>query len=155
VFEYFPEGGKVVQRFSSIRGLIQRGMILLFLTASVSGCQLPAFLTRGGSTATGSLTATSLPTKEVPPGTVNVYLQDYGFHPERLTIKAGTTVTWINRDPVFHTVTSDTNVFQSGMLAVGQAYSYTFDQPGTYPYYSKKSGGPGGEGMSGVIIVVA
>lgn len=138
-----------VQKFSLIPGWFLRGVILLFLTASVSGCQLPAFLTRGGSSATRT------PTDAVPSGQVNIFLQDYEFHPDRLTVKAGTTINWINRDPVFHTVTSDTGVFKSGLLAVGQMYSYTFDKPGTYPYYCEKSGGPGGEGMSGVIIVVA
>jgi plastocyanin len=40
------------------------------------------------------------------------------------------------------------------LLSVGQLFSFTFDEPGTYPYYCDNHGGPGGEGMSGVIIVV-
>jgi plastocyanin len=137
-----------VRRISSISEWVPRGILLLFLAASVSGCQLPAFLNRGGTS------ATKTPTDSVPSGQVNIYLQDYEFHPQRLTVKTGTTVIWINRDPVFHSITSDTGVFHSGLLAVGQAFSYTFAEPGTFPYYCEKNGGPNGEGMSGVIVVV-
>jgi plastocyanin len=123
-------------------------MLFLFLTVSLAGCRLPAFLTRGTS-------ATSTPTDSVLSGEVSIYLQDNAFHPQQLTVKVGTTVNWINRDPAFHSVTSDTGLFKSSLLTVGQMFSYTFDQPGTYPYYCEKSGGPGGKGMSGKIIVVA
>jgi plastocyanin len=88
-------------------------------------------------------------------GLVTINIQDNKFNPPEITVKAGTKISWINRDPVFHSVRSDTDIFQSGMLAVGQLFTYTFDTPGRYPYYSENSGGPGGEGMSGVIIVVA
>ncbi|MBN1439386.1 MAG: cupredoxin domain-containing protein [Anaerolineales bacterium] len=135
-------------RDSGIRTILLGAAVLILLGAGVSGCQLPAFLTGGGSS------ATKTPTDSIPSGTVNIYLQDYAFHPERITVKAGTKVTWINRDPVFHSVTSETGLFRSGLLAVGQAFTFTFEQPGTYRYYCEKSGGPNGEGMSGMITVV-
>jgi plastocyanin len=137
-----------VGRITPVSPWVSRGILLLFLAASVSGCQLPAFLNRGG------VSATKTPTDSVPSGQVNVFLQDYEFHPQKLTVKTGTTVTWINRDPVFHTVASDTGLFQSGLLAVGQTYSYTFDQPGTYPYRCESNSGPGGAEMRGEITVV-
>ncbi|MBN2086345.1 MAG: cupredoxin domain-containing protein [Anaerolineales bacterium] len=124
---------------------ILRGLAILIALAGLTGC-------RGQSGPSPDGTGT--PTSDVLSGKVTVTIQEYEFHPDRLTVKAGTTVSWINRDPVFHTVVSDTGLFQSTMLAVGQMFSHTFDNPGTFPYYCEKDGGPGGEGMSGVITVV-
>lgn len=136
-----------MQRNHPIAKIFLRGMAILILIASLSGCNQLLFPSPGTS-------GTGTPSPQVLSGTVTVILQDYKFNPDRLTVKVGTTVTWINRDPVFHSFRSDSDLFQSGLLAVGQPYSFTFDDPGTYPYYCLKNGGPGGEGMSGVIIVV-
>ena len=116
---------------------------VLLVVVLVSGCR-PA--DGGDGTETQSPQAFS--------GKLNVYLQDGKFNPDRLTITAGSTVIWINQEPVLHTVHSDSDLFHSNLLAVGQVFSYTFDEPGAYPYYCDTHGGPGGEGMSGVITVV-
>lgn len=52
-----------------------------------------------------------------------------------LTVKAGTTVTWVNRDSMPHTVTADDGTFESGMMDGGATWSHTFDAPGTYTYH--------------------
>ena len=58
------------------------------------------------------------------------------YAPETLRVKAGTKVTWVNRDTVTHTVSSKgTSLFDSGSLATGATFSYTFTRAGTYPYY--------------------
>lgn len=70
------------------------------------------------------------------------------FKPERLTVTAGTIVTWAQRDAGFHTVTSGRveqgssavtekpdGRFDSGQLATDKTFTFSFDQPGTYPYY--------------------
>jgi hypothetical protein len=54
-----------------------------------------------------------------------------------------------------HTVTQDNGIFDSGIVQPGGAYSYTFQNPGTYPYYCMLHGRPGGIGMAGIIVVVA
>jgi plastocyanin len=64
---------------------------------------------------------------------VEVEILDFGFNPQIITVPVGTTVTWPNLDPVEHTVTSDTFVFDSS-LAFNETFSYTFTEPGTYPY---------------------
>jgi plastocyanin len=134
-----------VFRYSSLAKIFLPGLTVLLFTALLSGCKPPS---GGGSAGTGT------PSPQVLSGKLNVILQDYKFNPGRLTIKAGSTIIWINRDPAFHTIVSDTGVFRSSLLSIGQLFSYTFDEPGTYPYYCENSGGPGGEGMSGVITVV-
>jgi plastocyanin len=57
------------------------------------------------------------------------------YQPSSLTVPAGTTVTWINRDVVRHTVTSDEGLFDSGRLGSGESFSYTFKEPGTFNYH--------------------
>ncbi len=72
-------------------------------------------------------------TTQTPSGN-NVYIQNYAFNPASLTVKAGDTVTWTNKDSVSHTVTSDTGLFGSSPLANGQTFSYTFTTAGSYAY---------------------
>ena len=71
------------------------------------------------------------------------------------TINVGDTVTWTFDDAVPHTVTSDTGVFSSGAQQIGGSYAFTFNDPGTYPYYCQVHGAPGGLGMAGTVIVQA
>lgn len=64
-----------------------------------------------------------------------VAIVNYSFHPQNLTVKVGTSVTWTNMDSVAHTITSDTGLFDSGLLNHMQSYSYTFTTAGTYTYH--------------------
>ena len=70
------------------------------------------------------------------------------FTPERLEVKAGTSVTWQQHDPGAHTVTSGTveqgaagvtqqpdEMFDSGTLSTDESFEHTFDESGTYPYF--------------------
>ncbi len=77
--------------------------------------------------------------------TYSVSIIDYAFQPLHVNITTGTTVIWTytNSGKDFHTVTSDpgTNrtqggppLINSGTINPGQSFSYTFNQPGYYPY---------------------
>ncbi|MFB3766276.1 MAG: cupredoxin family copper-binding protein [Methanotrichaceae archaeon] len=66
-----------------------------------------------------------------------VTISGYSFQPLILTISPGTTVTWINQDSVNHTVTSDTNAFDSGQIAPGGSYSHRFTSLGTFVYHCR------------------
>ena len=58
------------------------------------------------------------------------------FDPAIFTVSVvGGTVTWINKDTMSHTVTSDTGLFDSGILSTGATWSHTFTTPGMYPYH--------------------
>jgi len=57
------------------------------------------------------------------------------YDPKMLTVKAGTTVTWINEDRVVHTVTARDRGFNSGNMQKGERWSFTFTEPGQYDYY--------------------
>jgi len=66
---------------------------------------------------------------------VNITIQDYFFSPDNVTIPTDTIVIWTNLGPAPHTATSDTGVFNSGVLTVGQKFSFTFTEAGTYKYH--------------------
>ena len=76
--------------------------------------------------------------------TETVLIQNGTFNPANLTVKAGTTVTWIVKDDsnTKYMVTSNKNgsvegkyLFMSDDLTNGQSFSYTFNKTGTYSYY--------------------
>lgn len=74
------------------------------------------------------------PAGAAPAAEVAIY--NYKFGPDTLTIPAGTTVTWVNKDEVPHTVmSSDKRFTGSGALDTGDKYSYTFTTPGSYEYF--------------------
>jgi plastocyanin len=64
-----------------------------------------------------------------------VKIDNFSFGPAAITVKAGTTVTWTNRDDIPHTVVSDDKLFKSKVLDTDEKFSYTFSKPGTYPYF--------------------
>ena len=86
-------------------------------------------------------------------GPNQVIINNFAFGPATLTVKRGTTVTWINKDGDAHTVTAVAAVgakppFGSNPLDTGDSFSFTFDQPGTYAYFCKIH-----PTMKGVIVV--
>jgi plastocyanin len=56
------------------------------------------------------------------------------FGPATLTVTVGDTVTWTNADSMPHTASAEDGAFDSGNLDPGQAFSFTFTEPGTYEY---------------------
>jgi plastocyanin len=69
------------------------------------------------------------------PGMNEVFIQDMAFNPATITITAGTTIKWTNKDGYAHTVTSDANLFNSGNIGSNGTFSYTFVTAGTYQYH--------------------
>jgi plastocyanin len=88
-----------------------------------------------------------------PPSTQAVSEIDNLFDPSAPRVPVGTTIEWSNDGRSPHTVTADDGSFDSGNQAPGATYRRTFPQPGVYRYYCRYHGGPGGIGMSGVIVV--
>ena len=68
-------------------------------------------------------------------GSSRVMIDNFTFTPATLTVSAGATVTWTNRDDVPHTVTADDKRFSSQALDTDDHFSHRFDAPGTYPYF--------------------
>ena len=64
-----------------------------------------------------------------------IVIQNFAFEPSTLTVKAGTKVTWVNRDDEPHTVTATDKRFNSKTMENGDRFSMEFTKPGTYKYY--------------------
>jgi plastocyanin len=64
-----------------------------------------------------------------------VTIDNFTFTPADITVQAGTTVRWTNRDDIPHSVVSDDKVFKSKALDTDEQFSYTFNKPGTYRYF--------------------
>jgi plastocyanin len=110
------------------------GVIAIFAIAAISGCG-------SGSSSHGS---PSIPGKEPtaapkPAGDTTIRLQNIAIHPAKLTIKAGSTVTWQWLDgkiDTAHNVTSLPDGLQfkpSGTRLTG-VYAIRFQKPGKYFY---------------------
>jgi len=70
------------------------------------------------------------------PAVVEVKIDNFAFAPDTLTVVPGTTVEWINRDDIPHTVVSeDKTTFKSKAMDTDESFSHTFDKPGTYTYF--------------------
>jgi plastocyanin len=101
--------------------------IMLVITCSFSGCT------------SSQSPVTTTPTTPAPAGGSNaIAIKNFAFSPAILTIKTGTTVTWMNQDGAIHQITSDSGTpvaFNSDSLANGASFQFTFIQPGTYTYH--------------------
>lgn len=96
----------------------------------------------------------------VPPpparaATHQVRVEDNVFVPKLLEIEPGDTVVW-SALRAGHTITADDGRFDfhpDRTLEVGEQVSWRFDVQGDVRYYCRIHGGPGGQGMSGLIRV--
>ncbi len=133
---------------------------LLVLAALAAGCMAPSSAGGSGQPAATSAPSANSASQAAAPAsgraagqTAKVSLQNFAFAPKVLTVAPGTTVEWQNQDSAMHTVTSDKGAFDSGNLGQGATFKFTFTKAGTYAYYCRYHGGPGGQGMSGQIVV--
>jgi plastocyanin len=84
-------------------------------------------------------------------GVVAVSIKNVKFHPDTITVKAGSTVKWTNDDGFAHTVTKTGGPgakFDSGNVNGGATYEQKFATPGTIDYVCTIH-----PGQSGKIVV--
>ena len=63
-----------------------------------------------------------------------VSIDNFAFVPATLTVAAGSTVTWTNRDEEPHTVVANDGSFHSPGMGSQATYSYTFPTAGKFDY---------------------
>jgi plastocyanin len=68
-------------------------------------------------------------------GDTGAKIENFTFVPQRLTIKAGTAVTWTNADDIPHAVASTTKAFKSKVLDTNDKFTFTFTTAGVYEYF--------------------
>jgi plastocyanin len=118
--------------------------------AVISGCSVPTTSPSPGVSpaSPASQPAVQQPANPAPNGIVKkVDIIQSSFDPDIVTISAGTTVVWTNKDTTFsHRVVhlpelpSDKELFHSELLSKGDTFSYTFNQPGRYRYGDPQHG---------------
>ena len=64
-----------------------------------------------------------------------VKIANFTFDPPTLTVKAGTTVTWINADDIPHLVSEKDSKFRSSALDTNDRFSRIFSTVGTVEYF--------------------
>ena len=99
-----------------------------------------------GTPANGNGNGTAAPEASTPSHTV--YIQNFHFNPQSVTISIGDKVIWTNFDGAQHQVVSDTGVFDSGLMPQGQTFEYVFSAAGTYNYHCSVH-----PSMTGTIVV--
>jgi len=123
---------------------MKNGLILLAITiilVGVCGCtqtappvQPPATVTMPLQT-TQQLTVTTIPvpqtTSSVSANTI--LIKNFAFDPASVTVKAGSTVRWENKDSVPHRILFADGTY-SQLLAASDSWSRKIDQAGTYDY---------------------
>lgn len=65
---------------------------------------------------------------DMPPG------QPSGYEPAEVSVKVGQVVKWKNEGAEAHTVTAEDGSFDSGSMAPGAEFQFTFSKPGTFSY---------------------
>ena len=68
------------------------------------------------------------------PGPV-VHIANFTFNQAVLTVKAGTTVTFVNDDDIPHAVVADDKSFKSKVLDTGDRFTVNFAKPGQFGYF--------------------
>ena len=64
-----------------------------------------------------------------------VKISNFTFDPPVLTVKAGTTVTWVNADDIPHVVSEKDGKFRSNALDTDDSFSQSFATAGTVEYF--------------------
>lgn len=78
-----------------------------------------------------------MPTKVSRPGCEKT---DTCYIPSKISIKSGDSVTWLNEDAAFHSVTSgyygnQSGLFDSEYLDPEESFTFIFENPGIYDYF--------------------
>lgn len=136
-----------MQKQYRVGGRLGVGIVVL-LSLVLSACGGTGDETPGEDAADD---ATTQSTVEAPPadaGANEVAMELIAFKPGKVSVAAGDTVTWIQKDAGFHTVTSGTaeqsgggvnampdGKFESGDIATGDTFEFTFEMDGVYPYF--------------------
>lgn len=113
-----------ISKINFVAGIILISILMISNSCSKSTAyNTPNTGNTGGTVGTGG------------PGVNQVFIQGMAFDPSTITVTAGTTITWTNKDAIAHTVSSNSNAFESGTLKSGATFAFTFATAGTYSYH--------------------
>ena len=112
----------------STRAFVVSALLTLAI-AGASGCK-----------SSSSPSPTPTPTPTGPTSAVSIVsgasvLTTTAFNPNVADVAVGTTVIWTNSDSTPHTTTSDNNTWNSGAIAPGGRFQFTYQTAGTFVYH--------------------
>jgi plastocyanin len=123
-------------------------LALVAVALVVTACGSSSGSKSSGATSDTAASSTSTTSAATSGDTVNIKL--IAYKPAKITVTAGSSVTWHQMDPGVHTVTSGTveqtgggvtihpdGRFDSGELPTGKSFTQKFDTPGTYTYFCR------------------
>ncbi|MGN6334854.1 cupredoxin domain-containing protein [Mycobacterium sp.] len=113
-------------------GLLGRHLVAVPAVAVLllAGCSQSRPVATTAAPTTGlSVTAPAAPVRGN-----QVTIDGFAFEPASLTVTAGTTVTWTNRDEEPHTVAASDGSFHSPGMGTGGTFTHTFSGAGTFDY---------------------
>ncbi|HEX5252366.1 MAG TPA: cupredoxin family copper-binding protein [Mycobacterium sp.] len=96
----------------------------------LAGCSQP----RPVATTAAPTTEMSVTAPAAPVRGNQVTIDGFAFAPASLSVTAGTTVTWTNRDEEPHTVAASDGSFHSPGMGTGATFTHTFPAAGTFDY---------------------
>jgi plastocyanin len=132
-------------------------IVAVMLAAAMSACGGSSDVTTPSNGGQGS--------DPTPAGSATVTIQDFSYTPAAVTVKAGTTVRWVNKGPSAHTTVSDAGAWNSGVLtspggndpygggSAGGTFSFTFTQAGTFTYHCSLHPPSAFPGFTGTVTV--
>ncbi|HEV3214113.1 MAG TPA: plastocyanin/azurin family copper-binding protein [Vicinamibacterales bacterium] len=116
--------------------------VAALLVAVMAGC--------GSSTPTPTT-----PTTPATPAAVTVTILSAArtlgvaaYVPNPVMVAVGAKLTWSNTDTTTHDMVSDTGVWDSGRIAGGSQFDFTFQTKGSFPYHCSLH-----PGMVGTVVV--
>lgn len=120
----------------TMRQIVGLGATWRLSLVALTGLTGAFLMACGDDSSAAQAPAAATPQAAQVPATIAVFQ----FQPSPLEVKAGATVTWTNGDEIEHTVTSGTpesplERFNLRLPGKGMTASFTFSEPGTYPYY--------------------
>jgi plastocyanin len=105
---------------------------IIFITAMAS--MALAFSACAGDSEASTTTSSTPSTTGDVSGGATITIENFAFG-GAASVDVGTAVTATNEDAVTHTWTSEDDVWDSGAIASGESFEFTFDEAGEYSYF--------------------
>ena len=112
---------------------MKKSLLLLLMVAICTLVALASYAAHAASPVAASAAAGTTAADSKAGNAVTI--DNFSFAPAAITVPAGTTVRWTNKDDIPHTVVETDKKFRSKALDTDDSYSFTFTVPGTFDYF--------------------
>ena len=120
-------------------------------TAATQGAGAASTAASGTATTPApTMAPTTTPTSATAATADTVTVAEFAFSPASVSVKAGTEVTWTNRDEFAHSVLVQGGAIPEARMDAGASTSITFTAAGTYAYVCGIH-----NSMTGTVVVTA